>query len=102
MCSSDLRLKQHRAVINRPSLVGALFIKSVAGLNSNDIGRDRHLIDFAILTTLINSEMSFEISDSKVLNSIRTLTGSLRNRRDLLAAIDGAKEGLDRLEIALS
>jgi hypothetical protein len=98
----EIRLKEHRAVINRPSLVGALFIKSAAGLNTNDIGRDRHLIDFAVLTTLINGEMSFEISDSKVLNSIRSLMGSLRNRRDLLATIDGAKEGLDRLEIALS
>jgi len=98
----EIQLNEHSAIINRPSLVGALFIKSAAALNTNDIGRDRHLIDFAVLATLINSEVSFKISDTKVINSIRASIGSLRNRHDLIATIDSAKEGLDRLEIALS
>lgn len=90
------------AVINRPSLAGALFIKSVAASNPSDFSRDRHLIDFAILTTLIDSETSFSISDNKVTNSIKSAIGNIRSRRDLLSMIADGEEGLERLEIALS
>jgi hypothetical protein len=98
----EVRVNELSAVINRPSLVGALFIKSVAASNPRDFSRDRHLIDFTILTTLIDSETSFAISDDKVKNSIKSVVGDIRHRRDLLSMIADGEEGLARLEMALS
>lgn len=98
----EVQLNGLSAVINRPSLAGALFIKSVAASNTNDFSRDRHLIDFTILTTLIDSQTLFAISDVKVINSIKSVIGNMRSRRDLLSMILGGEEGLERLEIGLS
>ncbi len=86
--------------INRPNLIGALFIKSVALENYHDLGSDRHLQDFGVLSSMLSSDdLSSEISKKE---RIKIINGVARLRREarILHQIDGAEEGLQRIEMA--
>lgn len=89
--------------IRRPDLLGALAAKAAAYSNQLDSGRDRHLIDFTVLATLVGrgdvDDRSLTRNDfQRVSNAL----GQLALRRGIASGVDGGVEGLDRLRLALS
>jgi hypothetical protein len=97
----EIVLEGQRAVINRPNLIGALYIKSRASHNSLDVGQDRHLIDFATLAALFSSSDIPEFMKEKVKAQIQSGIARVQSRSDILAFVDGSFEGLERLKLAL-
>lgn len=97
-----VELNDESFLINRPSLVGALFIKSIAAGNANDIAADRHLEDFATLASTFNTSDSGTRIPKKIRDVIETGVGRLRTRPEITAQISGAEEGLQRVTLALT
>jgi hypothetical protein len=89
------------AMIIRPNLIGALYIKSVAMENYHDIGQARHLYDFAVLATLFSSEDNTGQIQKKVNNKISSGIARLRRENKIILQIDGCSEALQRLEMAI-
>lgn len=87
--------------INRPTLWGAIFIKSKALLNANDGGKERHLEDLAVLSSLLTGDDSLEISNSKQLDAISTAVAKLGNAPEVIAKIDNSFEGIARLRMII-
>ncbi len=89
-------------LINRPNLIGSLFIKSKAMRNPNDIGFGRHFLDFAILATLFSSDDVGSHVDPKVVNSILSAVALVRGNLQAMSQISGAEDGLERVTLALT
>lgn len=87
--------------VRRPSLLGALVSKAAAHTVPQDPGKGRHILDFALLSTLIapaDKVHQADARDRKYLEgAIRAIRGSPRT----LAMVEGAETGLTRLELAL-
>lgn len=89
--------------INRPSLMGAIVVKSAAYSNKVDSYRDRHLIDVAVLASLVGAvdAAGFIISNEE-RKKLQTALKDLKNSIGLLNSVDGATEGVLRVEMLLS
>lgn len=97
----EILLEGENYLINRPNIWGALFIKTKAVMNASDTGKERHLEDLAMLSTLITTEDS-KISGHRFLKRvIETGIGYLRAAPDILAKVPGSDEGLQRIELIL-
>jgi single-stranded DNA-specific DHH superfamily exonuclease len=88
------------AIINRPHLLGALFIKSAALGNPHDGKPERHLQDFAVLAALFSIGDLVDI-DEKSAALINSAIGKLKIRPEILALMEGSVEGVERLSTAL-
>lgn len=88
-------------IINRPHLFGAIFAKSVALANVNDVGRDRHLRDLAILVTHFSGEDLTPNLNLKVREKVNSGIARLRSQPGILALTEGSIDGLARLAVAL-
>lgn len=99
----ELDLEGRMGRIRRPDLLGALAAKAAAYTNQLDEGRDRHLIDFAVLSTLLGRR---DVDDRSMTRNdfqrVSNALGNLARRPDLTAGVDGGPEGLDRLRLAIS
>ena len=89
--------------INRPSLMGAIVMKSAAYSNKVDSYRDRHLIDVAVLASLVGAvdAVGFTISNEE-RKKLQTALKDLKNSIGLLNSVGGAAEGVLRVEMLLS
>lgn len=89
--------------INRPSLMGAIVMKSAAFSNKVDSYRDRHLIDVAVLANLVGAvdAVGFTISNEERKKLQATLK-DLKNSIGLINSVDGTVEGVLRVEMLLS
>ena len=89
--------------INRPSLMGAIVMKSAAYSNKVDSYRDRHLIDVAVLASLVGAvdAVGFTISNEE-RKKLQAALKDLKNSIGLLNSVDGATEGVLRVEMLLS
>ena len=91
------------AQIWQPNLLGALVLKAAAFTAPLDQGVKRHLIDFAVLSTLVTrgDQLAVQMSkrDRQLLGNA---IGAIRMDGTIVPAIDGADLGIERLPIALN
>ncbi|SED73024.1 hypothetical protein SAMN04488554_0547 [Ruania alba] len=89
--------------VPRPSLVGAVVAKSAAHGVTLDTHRRRHLIDFAVLGTLIrpNDVRGEAPLDRTERRRVTTMVGEMTVNRPVWAMVDGAAAGLQRLQMSL-
>jgi hypothetical protein len=87
----------------RPDMLGALVAKSAAYSVTVDPSRRRHLIDLAVLTTLLRAEdrIGSRITPRDRYHLINAV-GALRSQREIWIGIEGAERGVDRLSRVLS
>ena len=88
--------------INRPSLMGAIVMKAAAYSNTMDSYRDRHLIDVAVLANLVGAvdAAGFTISNDEQ-KKLRVALRDLKNNIRLITSVEGATEGVLRMELLL-
>ena len=87
----------------RPNLLGALVLKAAAYTVPLDRAKQRHLIDFAVLSALIrrSDQLSMNMTNrdrTRLGNAI----GALIVDGTIIPSIEGADAGLQRLTIALN
>jgi len=90
------------AYINRPSLMGAMVMKSAAYDNTTDSYRVRHLIDLGVLANLVGvvDAEGFTIKNNE-RKRLLTALRDLKINGGLINSIDGALEGILRVELML-
>lgn len=96
-------IHQGRATfINRPSLMGAMVVKSAAYDNTTDSYRVRHLIDLGVLANLVGAvdAEGFTIKNNE-RKRLQTALRDLKINSGLINSIDGALEGVLRVELML-
>jgi hypothetical protein len=87
----------------RPNLLGALVLKAAAYAVPLDRAKQRHLIDFAVLSTLIRRGDQLSTSmTSRDRARLGNAIGALRIDGTIIPSIDGAAAGLQRLTIAMN
>lgn len=98
----NVELEGKTTLLNRPNLIGSLYIKSEAMKNPNDIGFRRHFLDFATLATLFSSDDIGSAVNAKVVDSILSAIAFVRRDLQTISQVLGAKEGLDRVTLAFN
>jgi hypothetical protein len=85
--------------IRRPNLLGALVSKAAAYGVPTDPDRERHLVDFAVLATMIErSDRIAEWLTTRDRGYIQPVLVTLADKRYIWATIQGAERGLELLE----
>lgn len=88
--------------ILRPNLQGALLAKAYAYTVPLDLARDRHLVDFTVLGTLLSTADDIA---SGLTTRERNKIGNAVFRAAMspaALAVEGGSEGLDRVRLAIS
>jgi hypothetical protein len=94
----EVSVDGHDGRIPRPNMAGALVIKAAAYGNTRDRYRDRHLLDFAVLTTLVSrSDRLGEAFTKRDKAYLRPVIAECVRRPELLVQIEGTDRGLDVL-----
>ena len=89
-------------VIHRPSLLGALVMKSAGYCVTQDRYRDRHLIDIAVPCSLLRaSDVLSPAATSREIKRIAAALGALESDEGSLASIAGAADGVHRARVVL-
>ena len=79
-------------------MAGALVIKAAAFGNARDTYRQRHIIDFAVLSTLVNRSDHLASAFTKRDKAyLRPVLAECARRPELTVQIEGADRGLDAL-----
>lgn len=87
--------------VQRPGLPAAIAAKSAALLNPNDAKRQRHLIDVAVLTTLLKPGDAFGELAVRDQRRVQQALAVLESEPPVVASVDGASDGVKRLRLAL-
>lgn len=96
-----VRLGDRTGTVQRPTLPAAIAAKSAAYLNPQDRARHRHLIDLAVLSTLLQPGDGFgDLADRDVARARQGLL-ALEADAGVVASVDGAPAGVARLRLAL-
>jgi hypothetical protein len=90
--------------VRRPSLLGALCAKAAARTVMLDRDRDRHLIDFAVLSTLIRpTDLRGEPPLDKLEHQrLRSMVGDMKAHRAVWAMVENGTEGMQRVEVLVN
>ena len=89
-------------VVYRPSLLGALLLKSAAYSVTQDRYRERHLIDVAVLCAIVNAgDLRHASFTPREIRRISAALDALESQGSELASIDGAVEGVRRVRLVL-
>lgn len=88
--------------VRRPSMLGSLVAKSAAYTIPLDTGRDRHLTDLAVLSTLVVAADRLHDATRRDLRYLYTALGALAASPRILGGVEGADDGLRRVRLALS
>ncbi|TQL02613.1 hypothetical protein [Cellulomonas sp. SLBN-39] len=88
-------------MVRRPSLLGALVAKAAANTVSLDPARRRHVLDFLVLTTLIEPEDHVEAADARDRRYLAGMLATIGDDRRAVLTVDGAEDGLAALRTAL-
>jgi hypothetical protein len=86
--------------VRRPNLLGALVGKAAAIRITVDPGFERHMHDFAVLTTLIRPADEVHTAGKRDREHLTNMIGHLVASTSW-TAIEGAQEGIERLRLAL-
>lgn len=99
----SVRHEGRQAQIWRPNLLGALVLKAAAYTVPLDRAAKRHLIDFAVLSTLITrgDQLATQMTD-RDRRRLGNAIGAIRLDGTIIPAVDGADLGIERLIVALS
>lgn len=89
-------------VVRRPNLLGALVAKAAAHSVILDRARARHLVDFAVLTTLLRPADRVDRAGRRDREHLDAALAALANDPRSWAGVDGAEAGLARLRLALA
>jgi hypothetical protein len=89
-------------VIRRPNLLGALVAKAAAHSVVLDRARTRHLVDFAVLTTLVRPSDGVDQAGRRDREYLEAALAALAADKRSWAGVDGAAEGVARLRLALA
>jgi hypothetical protein len=98
----SVQVNDRHAVVNRPHLLGAIFIKSAALQNPLDPNSERHLLDLSVLASMFTSADAMEEIDDKSIALINSAIGRIKSEPAVLAQVSGSVEGLERLNISLN
>jgi hypothetical protein len=86
----------------RPSLLGAIAMKAAAYAQPAGLDRRRHLTDIAVLSTLLEpSDVRRFTASASERKRIASALGAVATEPSLVASVTGAREGLERLKLAL-
>lgn len=90
-------LGSQQATVFRPSLEGAIIGKAFAYSIQNQVNRDRHLVDFIVLTALIRAryEVGTTFNKREGGRVMAILTDAMSS--SLVHTIEGGDEGLERM-----
>lgn len=88
--------------VRRPNLLGALIAKAAAHSVVLDRARTRHLIDFAVLTTLIRPSDAVHEAGRRDREHLGSMLAALEVDRRAWAGVEGAEAGNARLRLALA
>ena len=88
--------------VRRPSLLGALVAKAAVHSVVLDRARSRHLIDFAVLTTLIRPSDAVQEAGRRDREHLGAMLAALAADRRTWAGVEGAYDGIARLRLALA
>lgn len=98
----EVRVGTTEGMIRRPNLLGALVSKAAAHTN-NDPYKARHVIDFAVLLSMVTrSDLAADQITKTDATYLSNMTAILRLSRELWAHLEGAEDGMARLSLALS
>jgi hypothetical protein len=97
----DVIVAERMGVVPRPSLLGALVAKAAAHTVATDPNRRRHLIDFAVLTTLIAPSDHIEAAGKRDRSYLTSMIGALVADKRTLLSVEEAPGGLETLRLAL-
>lgn len=98
----DVALGGRTGVIRRPDLLGALVAKAAAHSVVLDRARSRHLVDFAVLTTLLRPSDGVDQAGRRDREYLEAALAALAGDPRSWAGVDGAEEGIARLRLALA
>lgn len=88
--------------VRRPSMLGSLVAKAAAYTVPLDAGRERHLIDLAVLSTLVIPTDRLQNATTRDLRYLHTALGALALTPRILGAVEGSNDGLERIRRALA
>jgi len=96
-----VHLGNRQAVINRPTIVGALIIKSEAALNTSDRNSLRHVQDLALLITMFGASDVESDLPQRTLAKIASGIGAVENRRSTFDLSDELTDSIVRIKTLL-
>lgn len=88
-------------LIPRPTLVGAIAAKAAALEIVDDPSWRRHVQDLAVLSTILRRRDDFSSYTGRDIERVRNAIGRAAVDRSIVALIDDAEAGMDRLRLAL-
>ncbi len=97
----DVQVAGRAGRIPRPDLRGALVMKAAAYSVTNDSYRERHLVDLAVLATLIRRADDFAGLTKRDRTHLAAALAAAHDRPELVAGIEGSERGLDVLRLVL-
>jgi len=98
----EISLDGRTGAVRRPSLLGALVVKAAAHSVVQDRARARHLLDFAVLATLLRPADRIDLAGRRDREHLHGALAALAADTRSRASVDGADEGLARLRLALA
>ena len=88
--------------VRRPNLLGALVAKAAAHTVTVDVDRERHITDFAVLTTLIVPSDAVHAATKRDRRYLDQMVAVMTANERAWAGVAGAGDGLERLRLALA
>lgn len=98
----EVALGGRTGVILRPNLLGALVAKAAAHSVVLDRARTRHLVDFAVLTTLLRPSDGVDQAGRRDREYLEAALAALAGDPRSWAGVGSAAEGVARLRLALA
>lgn len=96
-----VRVGEREGVVQRPRLPAAIAAKAAAFLNPQDRSRQRHLIDLAVLSTLLQPGDTFDGLAGRDRDRARQGLMALEAHVAVVASVEGGAAGVERLRLAL-
>jgi hypothetical protein len=91
-------LGENEGTVRRPNLLGALVVKAAAFSVPGDPGKERHIIDFALLAAMAGrSDRIAQQLTARDRKYMAAMVAALAGSRRLWSSIDGAERGVQAL-----
>ena len=92
---------ERSGTVRRPNLLGALVAKAAAHTVTLDTRRDRHVTDFAVLTTLLHPEDGAHTATRRDRYYLDRMLRHMETNPRAWVPVEGAEQGVERLRLAL-
>lgn len=98
----DVQVGGRVGTVRRPDLLGALVAKAAAYSVVLDRARGRHLVDFAVLATLLRPSDHVDLAGRRDREHLEAALGAMIADPRSWAGVEGADAGIARLRLALA